>query len=323
MKANSTLRAAVLFVLVASFAIVCPAQTSSIGLHMGSDETVTQYYDFSKWLGKPVLFRLTFVSGYSWDTIAAPKFITLGITKQWLASNPGRHEIITVPLSPTSTKQSYLPQLAAGNYDAYFKKLAANICNLTGAPQRVIVRLGWEFNGAWYPWSALGQAAAYKAAFRHVAQVMRTQCTVLHFEWNIAWGTNWTFDWTTAYPGDDIVDVVGMDVYDQYNTYGWYNVLHIYQGLLFMRDFARAHNKFEAYSEWGLSSQPLPVGNGDDLEYVQGMYNWIKAGGSRVRYADYWNSSAGGPNGVIYSDDPTVPVTMPKSAVLYKKLFGQ
>ena len=53
------------------------------------------------------------------------------------------------------------------------------------------------------------------------------------------------------------------------------------------------------------------------------MYNWIKAGGSNVLYANYWNSPSGGPDGVIYSDTSSIRVTVPKSAALYKKLFSQ
>lgn len=297
------------------------AQASSIGLHMGSDTTVQQYNDFSNWLGKPVMYRLTFDTGPSWNDLASPGF--LSATRQWLASNPSRGEIITVPLIPIGLSSSLLSAVANGSYDSYFKQLAWNINSQTGAPQRVIIRLGWELNGTWYPWSAVGRPDLYKAAYRHVVHVMRSQCNVLRFEWNVAWGTNARFDYTTAYPGDDVVDIIGMDVYDQYNTYGWYNDINIYMGLAFLRNFARHHGKFEAYSEWGLSSQPSPVGNGDDTAYVQGMYNWILAGGGSVLYANYWNTPSGGPNGVIYSDTSQYSVTMPKSAALYKSLFSR
>jgi hypothetical protein len=226
-------------------------------------------------------------------------------------------------MMPFSASKSELSGVAAGYYDGYFRQLAKNIAARTGAPQRIIIRLGWELNGTWYPWSAVGRASLYRAAYRHVVHVMRSQCNVLRFEWNLNWGTNPKFDWTTAYPGDDVVDVVGMDVYDQYNSWGWYNVLNIYEGLSFFRNFARQHGKSEAYTEWGLSIQPSPLGNGDDPAFVQGMYNWIQAGGSSVLYADYWNTPSGGPNGVIYSDSSTYWVTVPKSAALYKKLFGQ
>ena len=296
------------------------AQAAGIGLHMGSDSYITQYNDFSKWLGKDVMYRVTFVDQSSWSTIASPYYFSTS-TKAWLASNPNRYEIVTVPLMPISDSPSTLAAVANGTYDTYFKQLAANLAAKTGAPQRVVIRLGWELNGTWYPWSAVTSGAAtYVKAYRHVVQVMRSQCNVLHFEWNLAWGSSPKFDWTTAYPGDDVVDVIGMDTYDQWNT-GWNNILNGYEGLAFLRNFARQHNKPEAYTEWADST--ASSGRGDDTAFVQGMHDWIQAGGSSVIYAGYWNTPSGGPNGVIYSDVATIPVTVPNSSALYKKLFSQ
>jgi hypothetical protein len=298
------------------------AHAAGIGLHMGSDGEITQYQNFSNWLGKPVTYRLTFLDGSSWSTIASP-YILGSSTKHWLASSPNRYEVISVPLMPYSGHQDMLGAIANGAYDSYYKELAQNLATKTGAPQRIILRLGWELNGKWYPWSAVDAAAEYKAAYRHVVKVMRSKCNVLRFEWNVGWGTNPKFDWTTAYPGDDVVDVVGMDVYDQWNS-GWNNLLNAYEGLAFFRNFAHKHGKSEAYAEWGLSVQPSPIGHGDDTAFVQEMYNWIQAGGSNVLYANYWNTKAtNSPNGIIYSDSAPVRVTVPKSAALYKKLFSR
>ncbi len=301
--------------------ICAGAHASTLGLHMGSDGSIEQYNDFSKWLGKSVRYRLTFVNGSSWDDIANPYFLS-SATRAWLKSEPSRVEVLSVPMLPNSGNHYQLRNIADGSYDAYYKRLAENIASKTGAPQRVIVRLGWELNGKWYPWSAVGTASEYKAAYRHIVRLMRSKCNVLRFEWNVNWGG--TFDWTTAYPGDDVVDVMGMDIYDQYNK-GWDDVLDTYEGLAFFRNFAREHGKSEAYSEWGVSTKPSPVGHGDDTAYVQHMYDWIRAGGGRVLYANYWNvpspGRTSGPNGVIYSDSSHV--TVPRAAALYRKLFSR
>lgn len=298
------------------------AHAAAVGLHMGSDGSITQYNNFSNWLGKRVMYRLTFLNGSSWNDIANPFFLA-SATKAWLRSDPSRVEVISVPMMPNSGHQSELSNIARGYYDTYYKQLAENIASKTGAPQRVIIRLGWEFNGKWYPWSAVGAASQYKAAYRHIVQVMRSKCNVLRFEWNVGWGTNPNnFDWTTAYPGDDVVNIIGTDVYDQYNN-GWNDLLNRYEGLAFIRNFARKHGKSESFSEWGVSIKPSPVGHGDDTAYIQNMYNWIQAGGSNVLYANYWNTPSGGPDGVIYSDTSSVRVTVPRSAALYKKLFSR
>lgn len=310
------LRKAFIFLAFAAGVCTSVAHASGIGVHMGSDGSIKQYNDFGNWLGKPVTHRLVFIDGRSWSTISTPYFLA-SATKPWLASRQDRYEVISMPMMPSYGNQGMLQEIADGRYDGYYKTLAGYIATKTGAPQRVIIRLGWELNGNWYPWSAQGHAAQYKAAYRHIVHVMRSKCNVLRFEWNINWGG--TFDWTTAYPGDDVVDVIGNDLYDQYNK-GWDNILNHYEGLTFFRNFARQHGKSEAYSEWGVSTQPSPVGHGDDTGYVQNMYNWMQAG--NVLYANYWNTSSGGPNGVIYSDS-SMRVTVPRSAALYKSLFGR
>jgi hypothetical protein len=296
------------------------AHAAGIGLHMGTDGSISQYEDFGRWLGKPVMVRLTFLNDSSWSTIANPYFLS-SATKPWLASDPARVEVISTPMLPSSGNHYQLRNIANGDYDTYYRQLASNIASKSGAPQRVIIRLGWELNGQWYPWSAVGYASQYKAAYRHIVHVMRAKCNVLRFEWNVNWGTNPNhFDWTTAYPGDDVVDVIGTDLYDQYNK-GWSDILNRYEGLAFYRNFARQHGKSEAYTEWGLSTNSS--GHGDDTAYIQNMHDWIQAGGDSVLYANYWNTPSGGPDGVIYSDSSRYGVTVPKSAALYRKLFGQ
>lgn len=274
------------------------------------------------------MYRVTFADASSWDSIAAPYILSTG-TKQWLASNPSRYEVITIPLMPDppgtiankniAADDATLAAIASGTYDSYFRELAQNLATKTGEPQRIIVRLGWELNGDWYTWNALNAPASYAAAYRHVVQTMRSICNVLRFEWNLS-RTGRTLDWNAAYPGDDVVDVISMDVYDDYN-HGWSDVVGGTQGLTAFRQFVRAHNKFEAYTEWSVATDPN--GHGDDTAFVQGMHDWIAAGGANVLYQGYWDTSAGGPNGVIYSYSSTAPVTVPNSAALYKKLFGQ
>ena len=304
------------------------AHSAAIGLHAGQDAAITQYDGFGTWLGKPVMYRVTFADASTWDTIASPYFLSTG-TKAWLASNPSRYEVVTVPLMPDPSgtipnnqvqqDDDMLTAIANGTYDNYFRTLAQNLATKTGAPQRIIVRLGWELNGDWYTWNALDKPASYAAAYRHVVQTMRSICNVLRFEWNLS-RTGRTLTWSDAYPGDDVVDVISMDVYDEFNK-GWTDVVGGTYGLTAFRQFAQSHHKSEAYTEWSVSTSTN--GHGDDTAFVQGMHDWIVAGGANVLYHGYWDTNAGGPDGVIYSYSSTAPVTVPNSAALYKKLFGQ
>ena len=334
MKRNLLRQIAVCAALMAG--VCSAAHSAALGLHAGRDDRISQYDDFGTWLGKPVMYRVTFADAASWDSIASPSALSTG-TKPWLASNPSRYEVVTIPLMPdpphTDAKtnaniaadDATLAAIAAGTYDPYFRELAQNLATRTGAPQRIIVRLGWELNGNWYTWNALHAPASYAAAYRHVVHTMRSICNVLRFEWNLArtgspTATGKPLEWDKAYPGDDVVDIVSMDVYDEHNT-GWSDVMGGAYGFAAFRQFARKHGKSEAYTEWSVSTHTH--GHGDDTAFVQGMHDWIAAGGANVLYHGYWNTSAGGPNGVIYSDSNSMPVTVPNSSALYKKLFGR
>jgi hypothetical protein len=108
-----------------------------------------------------------------------------------------------------------LQAIAAGQFDSYLsaqgKALAA-----VGAP--VAVRFAHEMNGFWYPWGqgVNGNTAAdYVAAYRHVHDVVTA-----------AGATNVVWVWSPItviarpdvplaplYPGDDVVDWVGLSVY--------------------------------------------------------------------------------------------------------------
>jgi len=108
-----------------------------------------------------------------------------------------------------------LRTIAAGGLDPYLREQAQAL-KAVGAP--VALRFGHEMNASWYPWgSGVGRntAADYVAAYRHVHDVVAA-----------AGASNVTWVWSPAlidrkapgdlaalYPGDDVVDWVGVSAY--------------------------------------------------------------------------------------------------------------
>jgi hypothetical protein len=122
--------------------------------------------------------------------------------------------------------------------------------------------------------------------------------------------------WTDAYPGDDVVDMISMDVYDHYNS-GWDDLVRGDAGLQALRDFARTHGKLEAYPEWGCSTDTH--GHGDDPEFIEHMADWFTAAPGGVAYQGYWNTPAGGPNAALHGEGAG---RVPKAASAYRRRFA-
>lgn len=106
--------------------------------------------------------------------------------------------------------------IAAGQYDSQWTG-ALDIWKAAGFSQ-IIVRIGYEMNGHWMPWAIPGgnKVAAWIAAFREISTVMKAYGTKIGLPVTIAWNpatTTWEGVFTDSeYPGDDVVDVMSLDI---------------------------------------------------------------------------------------------------------------
>lgn len=289
-----------------------------LGLHAGRDDSIAQYEAFGDWLGRRVMYRIVFCDMSSWNGIASPWFI--GTSRQWIDSDPQRVEVITVPLLPKGEEENFAT-IIAGERDAVFRSLAEKIQS-RGLAARVIIRLGWEGNGDWYPWTYARNPAGYRAAFRQAVMTMRTVTPELRFDWCVSSRCSRKGGpavWTDGYPGDDVVDIISMDTYDEYQP-SWQALLDGEAGLREFREFAIARGKPEAYPEWGCSVNASAQGGGDNVAFVENMAEWFQGRPGKVVYQAYWNVSTGGPNAPLFGVQ-LVPV--PNAAAAYRRLFSR
>jgi cellulose synthase (UDP-forming) len=109
------------------------------------------------------------------------------------------------PLTPSQT--DVLEAVVRGDMDADLRRLAEIV--VAGQPQEALVRWAHEMElTGLYPW-ATNQPELYQAAFRHVVEVFRAEgATNARWVWSPAGD-----DGAQAfYPGDDVVDYIGMTV---------------------------------------------------------------------------------------------------------------
>ena len=107
-------------------------------------------------------------------------------------------------------------------------------------------------------------------------------------------GSDFRFDWTVNqyaapvpfdlwYPGNSVVDIIGIDAYDSGITDSsltsderWQRLLNEPDGLNALAAFAAANNKPMSIGEWGLMDAGSPeYGAGDDPTYVGGLASFI------------------------------------------------
>src|SRR3954447_17444072 len=124
--------------------------------------------------------------------------------------------VVSLSLLTSSTKGQFA-QCAAGQFDGSFRQIGAN---LRGSGARgLVVRLGWEANigSDAHPWGVDGpaQVPAYRACWRRAAEALKAGGPGLLLEWTNAKRTrNLDLHVMQMYPGDDVVDVMGVHYYD-------------------------------------------------------------------------------------------------------------
>jgi len=226
----------------------------------------------------------------------------------WKKLNPSRNIVWSMPLTVTGTP---LADVANGLHDGEFEAAARAIAE---AQPKAIIRLGWEMNLPAMGWFARDHEAEYIAAFRRVVGIFRRHSLEFKYDWCPGWGPQ-DMPADLAYPGDDVVDYIGLDVYDfkqegsveeRWTTF----YLKAPFGLEWHRDFAVKHGKLMSYPEWG-------VGNaGDNPFFIQRMHDWLVKNEGIIAYAAYFDVDGLWPTRIDNGQ-------FPQSQQLFRKLFSR
>lgn len=122
------------------------------------------------------------------------------------------------PIAKSTVKQPNLYSIVEGHYDSFFADWAKQIKKVNGI---VLLRILHEFNGDWYPWCIANNdknPQLVVKAFRHIHDIFKAQqVTNVKFIWcpnSMSFPQEkWNFI-MDAYPGDEYVDFVGLDIYN-------------------------------------------------------------------------------------------------------------
>jgi hypothetical protein len=255
--------------------------TAERGVYVGSGcDGAGRVPTFNNWVGKPVTRGSDGFAYASWTNLVTEAQWTVNC---WQRANLGIKMTFQIPMLPRDGS-STLALGAAGNYDTNFTQIGNMLVSAGYAD--AYLRVGWEFNGSWYPWAANPDPTNWVAFFRHIVKVMRAvPGSKFQFDWNPAWGVQ-QIAAEQVYPGDDVVDFIGQDAYDQMwgpggsivtdPTTRWNDLLTFSHGLNWLVTFSKSHNKRISIPEWGVITRKDGHGGGDDPYYVNQMVQWFQ-----------------------------------------------
>lgn len=180
-------------------------------------------------------------------------------------------------------------QAAAGSQLALWKETAA-VLRAHWHYRTVYLRYAHEANGTWMPWSvAPSQVTAFKTTFRLFAKTMRAELAGRDVK--IVFAPNfgsWRYTPSTMWPGSDVVDVVGVSMYEWtlYNTAAkWRAFANSSIGPAYWAKFAKGKGRPMAFSEWG----------GRSPYFIRQMNAWMRAnagtGAGKLLYDVYLDTA--------------------------------
>jgi hypothetical protein len=243
-------------------------------------------------------------------------------TKGWTGS--GYTVSLGVPMIPTwpdggrgsGVPAGTLADGADGDYNNYFVALAENLIN--SGEGDAYLRLGWEFDGGWYDWSATNPVdeANFAEYFRQIVTAMRTvPGENFKFVWNptaaafVPGGESYNpnYNVALAYPGNSYVDYIGVDAYDQTwvtpqtPSTEWNQTT--FPELTAAAQFAQAQGKPLAIPEWGVAVRADGHGLGDDPLYINNMITWMQNPANNVAYESYFDYDGSSQEDAITDDN--------------------
>ena len=190
-----------------------------------------------------------------------------------------------------------------------------------------VVRLGWEFNEKTSSWRA-DDPQTWIACYRRAADNIRATNPEVLLDWTInahetpagvCGGVS-----TNCYPGDDYVDIIGIDNYDHYpwspTKAAFDQTAARAEGLTWLYDFARAHGKPFSVGEWGVV--PTADAGRENPEFIHWMHDWFAARAPHLAYEAYFSDCGdGGVQSSLFRTDADCRRN-PQSAARYAALFG-
>lgn len=246
---------------------------------------------FCSWRGRSCEIASVYTDRSSWDAMTRDS--------GWLFDNfsgfPGQL-VISQGLVPNG-RDADIAGCASGDFDQHFRDFGSLMVRKGRGAS--IVRLGWEFNGTYVSWAAVN-TFQWKECFRRAALAIRSTNPAVTLDWTInSHGTPYATcggSSTNCYPGDDVVDIIGIDNYDGAPSVGtWEDFVRVANnedGLNWILEFAKSRGKPLSVGEWGVAPGSPYNSHDENQLFVYWMHRWFNQNAEFIAYEAYFNTCA-------------------------------
>jgi len=200
---------------------------------------------------RPLDLVATELPGKSWTELA----------KAPAAAAARTDKLQTAWTLPLTTAGATVADTAAGKYDKQWKAIGTTVAAL---PQRPIVTIATP---------AKADPVQTRTAFRRAAALVQGAAPKAIIVWRAPIGTTPEAA-AAAYPGDDVVEVIGLAVP---STRPWTATLSSPGGLTAWSDWAAAHSK-RVGIQWGIQKTTNP-------SWIVNMRSWVATSATQKRVA--------------------------------------
>jgi hypothetical protein len=242
---------------------------------------------------------------------------------------------VGIGLVPQSHR-GQLAECAAGQFDPYIRAIGTTLL-AKSEDHRLLLRLGWEANNMGsFPWAVTDDGTVWKACYRRWVAILRSLPGNWRFTmvWNMATRGTFPYHIDAMYPGNDVVDVIGVQFFDRCpvitNEATWQQRLAATRpngspiGLGSWLAYARSKGKLLALPEWAIGGPYKPGACGgtgyigaDNPFVIRRLFAWLKENSASLAFEAYFN--AAGLGHALVTPDGRRP--NPQSAAAYAELW--
>ena len=199
----------------------------------------------------------------------------------------------------TDAFKSLLP---GGKFNDWYKKklekvasVVSNLKDTNGKQIPIIFRPFHEFDGNWFWWGAnYCTTEEYISVYRFTVNYLRDTKNVHNILFAFSPDNSYTTpsSYLSRYPGDDYVDILGMDNYGDFDNKGTSGASLANSKLKLISDLAISKNKIAALTETGYRvTSTTPAINNWFSTY---LYDAITNNNLQIAYVMFWNNTSSG-----------------------------